>query len=168
MHVLSRILSGGQSSRAYQRLVYNEQIALFAAGEYGPREQAGIFYAYAAMQPGHATADGEKSLYDEIEKLKTEPVSENELLKAKNQLEAEFFRGSQSISQKADRLGYYETILGDYRRAFEEAEKFAAVTAEDVMRVAKKYLNERNRTVVTVIQEQAGPGMMGMTEGESK
>ncbi len=165
LQVLARILSGGESSRAYQRLVYNEQIALFAGGEYGPNEQAGIFYAYAAMQPGQTTADGEKSLYEEIEKLKNEPVTPDELQKAKNQLEAEFYMGAQSLEQKGSQLGYAETILGDYNIVFTEAEKYAAVTAEDVMRVARKYLDPMKRTVITVIQEQQAPPMMGLQEG---
>ncbi len=164
LQVLARILSGGESSRAYQRLVYNEQIALFAGGDYGPNEAAGIFYAYAAMQPGHTTAEGEKSLYDEIEKLKTEPVTAEELEKAKNQQEAEFYMGSQSLEDKASRLGYYETILGDYNILFTEADKYNAVTAEDIMRVAKKYLDPMQRTVITVIQEQQTSPMMGLEE----
>lgn len=165
LDVLTKILSGGESSRAYQRLVYNEQIALFAAGEYEAREQAGVFYAYAAMQPGNTTESGEASLYDEIEKLKKEPVTPEELEKAKNQLEAQFYMGAQSIEQKGSQLGYYETILGDYNILFTEADKYAAVTAEDVMRVAKKYLDPKKRTVITVIQEQQMPPMMGLGEG---
>jgi len=163
--VLARILSGGESSRAYQRLVYNEQIALFAGGEYGPNEQEGTFYAYAAMQPGNTTAAGEKSLYDEIEKLKNEPVTADELQKAKNQLEAEYFMGAQSLEQKASRLGYAETIVGDYNTVFDEPAKYAAVTAEDIMRVAKKYLDPMKRTVITVIQEQQSSPMMGLQGG---
>ncbi len=163
LDVLSAILSGGESSRAYQRLVYKDQMALAAGGQYQAMEQAGVFFAYGFMQPGKTTADGEKALYEEIEKLKNEPVSPEELQKAKNQIEARFYMGNQSNDAKANQLGYYQTILGDYKTMFAESEKYNAVTAEDIMRVAKEYLSERGRTVVTVIQEQqAGAGMMGL------
>lgn len=162
LDVLSAILSGGESSRAHQRLVYKEQMALAAGGQYQSMEQAGVFFAYGFMQPGKTTADGEKALYEEIEKLKTEPVSAEELQKAKNQIEARFYMGNQSNDAKANQLGYYQTVLGDYKQIFTEADKYNAVTAEDIMRVAKEYLTDRKRTVVTVIQEQSGGGgMMG-------
>ncbi len=163
LDVLSAILSGGESSRAYQRLVYKDQIALAAGGQYQAMEQAGVFFAYGFMQPGKTTADGEKALYEEIEKLKNEPVSPEELQKAKNQIEARFYMGNQSNDAKANQLGYYQTILGDYKTMFAESDKYNAVTAEDIMRVAKEYLSDRSRTVVTVIQEQQpGAGMMGL------
>lgn len=162
LNVLARILSGGESSRLYKRLVYNEQIALAAGGENGAQEAAGLFYAYAFMQPGKTTADGEKSLYDEIEKLKTTPVADDELQKAKNQIEAQFYMGNQSNSDKASQIGYFQTLLGDYKLLFQQADKYAAVTKEDIMRVAKEYLDSRNRTVITVIQEPQGTKQMGM------
>jgi predicted Zn-dependent peptidase len=164
LNVLARILSGGESSRLYKKMVYDEQIALAAGGENGAREAAGLFYAYAFMQPGKTTAEGEKSLYAEIDRMKTEPVTDQELQKAKNQIEAEFYMGSQSNSDKASQLGSYQTLQGDYKLLFQQADKYAAVTKEDIMRVAKKYLDSRNRTVITVIQEQQGANQLGMKE----
>jgi zinc protease len=164
LDVMSRILSGGQSSRTYKRLVYDEQLALAAGGEYGPREQAGLFYAYAFMQPGRTSAEGEKAIYEEIEKMRTTKVTDEELQKAKNQIEAEFFTGIQSNQSKVELLGKYQTFFGDYKLLFQQADKYAAVTADDVMRVAKQYLDPRNRTVVTVIQDNAGAGLMGMSK----
>lgn len=163
LDVMSQILSGGESSRAYQRLVYKDQIALAAGGEYQSMEQAGVFFAYGMMQPGKTSEEGKKALYEEIEKLKTSPVTQEELQKAKNQIEARFFMGNQSNDDKASQLGFYQTILGDYKLLFTQSDKYNAVTADDVMRVAKTYLTDRNRTAVTVIQENAG-GMspMGM------
>ncbi len=163
LDVLSQILSGGESSRAYQRLVYKEQMALAAGGQYQSMEQSGIFFAYGFMQPGKTTADGEKALYEEIEKMQTEPVSAEELQKAKNLLESQFYMGIQSNDSKALQLASTQVTMGDYRELFNQAEKYNAVTAEDVMRVAKQYLTPKNRTVITVIQEQAqSAGLMGM------
>ena len=164
LDILGRILSGGESSRIYKRMIYTDQIALAAGGEYGPREQAGLFYAYAFMQPGKTTAEGEKAVYEEIEKMKTEKVTDEELQKAKNQVEAEFYMGIQSNEGKADRLGHFQTFLGDYKLLFQEADKYAAVTADDIMRVAKNYLDSRNRTVITVIQDAQPSKALGKKE----
>ncbi|TFH54721.1 MAG: insulinase family protein, partial [Candidatus Zixiibacteriota bacterium] len=162
LDIMGRILSGGQSSRIYKRLVYDEQLALAAGGEYGPREQAGLFYAYAFMQPGRTTAEGEKAVYEEIDKMKTQMVTDEELQKAKNQVEAEFYMGIQSNESKVELLGRFQTFQGDYKLLFQLADKYAAVTADDIMRVAKTYLDPRNRTVITVIQDTKPSGTMGM------
>ncbi|MCX6832454.1 MAG: pitrilysin family protein [candidate division Zixibacteria bacterium] len=164
LDIMGRILSGGQSSRIYKRLVYDEQLALAAGGEYGPREQAGLFYAYAFMSPGRTTAEGEKAVYEEIDKMKTQKVTDEELQKAKNQVEAEFYMGIQSNESKAELLGRFQTFFGDYKLLFQQADKYAAVTADDIVRVAKTYLDPRNRTVITVIQDTKPAGTMGMKE----
>jgi zinc protease len=164
MDILGRILSAGESSRIYKRLVYQDQIALAAGGEYGPREMAGLFLAYGFMQPNRTTAEGEKAVYDEIDKMKTTKVTDVELQKAKNQIEAEFYMGIQSNEKKAENLGHYQTLRGDYKLMFQDMDKYTAVTADDIMRVANKYLDARNRTVVTVIQDTKASGPMGMKE----
>jgi zinc protease len=164
LDIMGRILSGGESSRIYKRMVYTDQVALAAGGEYGPREQAGLFYAYAFMVPSKTTAEGEKAVYEEIEKMKTEKVTDEELLKAKNQVEAEFYMGNQSNQSKVEALGRAQTFFGDYKLFFQQADKYAAVTADDIMRVAKTYLNSTNRTVITVIQDNKPSGAVGMKE----
>lgn len=157
--VLARIFSGGQSSRAYKRLVYDEQLCMYAGGQFETREDPALFYVFAFMNPGHTTDEAETALYEELDKLKNEPLTERELQKAKNQIEAELIGQMESIDQKAMALGNYETLTGDYTNMFGEMDKYIAVTADDVMRVAKKYFNSRNRTVVTLIPELAAGGM---------
>ncbi|TET68831.1 MAG: insulinase family protein [Candidatus Zixiibacteriota bacterium] len=153
LEVAARILFTGQSSHVYQRLIYQDQIATFVDGAALTVEDPGLFYILVGIQSGHTTEEGEKALYEEIDKLKSEPVTEKELQKAKNQLEAEFIFDLESNSDKGEWVGYYETVLGDYSIMFEEPAKYQAVTAEDVVRVCKKYLDKKNRTVVTLIPE---------------
>jgi zinc protease len=153
LEVAARILFTGQSSRAYQRLIYQDQIATFIDGGVWALEDNGMFYVMAGMQSDHSTKEGEAALYEEIDKLKNQPVAEKELQKAKNQLEAQFIFGLESNSDKGEWVGYYETILGDYSIMFREPARYQAVSAQDVMRVCQKYLNEKNRTVVTLIPE---------------
>jgi predicted Zn-dependent peptidase len=114
------------------------------------------------MQPGHTAEEGQQSMFEQIEKLKDEPVDSMELQKAKNQLEAEFISGLQSVSDKGSQIGYYQTVLGDYSTLFDEASKYQAVTAQDVMRVAKQYFDQNNRTMAVLVPEMPQgmpPGM---------
>jgi zinc protease len=153
LSVAARILFTGQSSRLYQKMIYQDQSALHVGGDCFLLQDPGLFYSFAIMQPGHTADEGRNTLFEEIDKLKNEPVNEKELQKAKNQLESEFIFGLQSVEDKGDQIGYYQTLLGDYTKLFEEAQKFQQVTAEDVMRVAKKYFGENNRSVVVLVPE---------------
>jgi zinc protease len=151
--VAARILFRGESSRLYKKMVYQDQSALAVAGDCLSLEDPGLFFAFAIMQPGHTAEAGQQVLFEYFDKLKEEPVDSTELQKAKNQLEAEFIYGLQSVSAKGEEIGYYQTVLGDYTRLFDEANKYQAVTAEDVMRVAKKYFDNKNRTITVLVPE---------------
>jgi zinc protease len=151
--VAARILFRGESSRLYKKMVYEDQSALAVAGDCFSLEDPGLFFTFAIMQPGHTAEVGQQVLFEFINKLKEEPVDSTELQKAKNQLEAEFIYGLQSVSAKGEEIGYYQTVLGDYTRLFDEVNKYQAVTAEDLMRVAKKYFDKKNRTVTVLVPE---------------
>jgi zinc protease len=153
LSVAARILFTGQSSRLYQKMIYQDQSALHVGGDCFLMHDPHLFYSFVIMRPGHTAEDGKSTLFEEIEKLKVEPVAEKELQKAKNQLEAEFIFDLQSVEAKGYAIGHYQTTLGDYNKLFEEAEKFQQVTAEDVMRVAQEYFAEKNRTVVVLVPE---------------
>ena len=153
LRVAAQILFNGQSSRLYQKMVYQDQSALTVAGDCFYLQDPGLFFTFAIMQPGHTAEEGEKTLFEQIDKIKTEPVDPKELQKAKNQLESEFVFGLQSVSDKGEQMGYYQNTLGDYAKLFGEANKYQAVTAEDVMRVAKKYFDTNNRNMVVLVPE---------------
>jgi predicted Zn-dependent peptidase len=116
-------------------------------------QDAGLFFAFLGMQPGKDLKEGENALLAEIGKISTEPVSDKELQKAKNQLESEFIFGLQGADNRGFQIGYYEAIGGDYKTLFEIGKKYQAVSKEDVMRVAKKYLDPNKKTVVLLIPE---------------
>jgi zinc protease len=96
--------------------------------------------------PGRTTDELEKALYAEIEKLKTTPASDQELQKAKNQIEASFIMGQDSIFYQAMLLGQFETVAS-WRLLEKYVDNVRAVTKEDVMRVARQYFTPDNRTV---------------------
>ena len=105
-----------------------------------------LFYVYAGVMPGKTTEEVEKALYAEIEKIKTTPVTDEELKKAKNQIEAGFVMGQDSVFYQAMLLGQYETVANE-KLLEKYLENIRAVTKEDVQRVAKEYFSEDNRTV---------------------
>jgi len=155
LKVLSQILFSGQSSRMFRKLIYDKQMALSISGGVDEQIDPGLFYIEASVKPGFTVEQVEKEIYDELEKIQTEPVSDQELQKAKNKLEANFYYGLQSVSSKASRIGYSQTIAGDYHKFFNQGEKIQAVSKEDLMRVAKQYLGDRNRTVAILVPEKA-------------
>ena len=91
------------------------------------------------------------SYADAIERLKADKVGAGELEKVRNQILAAFYRQLKTIAGKANLLGQYDIYFGGYAKLFDFDKLIAAVTAEDVQRVAAKYLTERNRTVATLV-----------------
>lgn len=154
LEVLANILSEGKSSRLYKSLVYEKQLALFVGGEYN-RISANpeILYFYTGLRPGKKIEELENALLAELERLKTEPVTDLELQKAKNQLEASFTLGQDSIFYQAMLIGQIEAAGGSYRELETFVENIRKVTKEDIMRVARKYLTDKNRTVGVLIPE---------------
>jgi zinc protease len=147
LEVLQGVLSSGKSSRLYKALVYEKQLALYAGGDYDNiANDPSLFYVYAGVMPGKTTDEVEQALYAEIEKLKATPVADEELQKAKNQIESSFIMGQDSIFYQAMLLGQFETVA-NWRLLEKYVENIRAVSKEDVMRVAKQYFTEDNRTV---------------------
>jgi zinc protease len=151
LEVLQGILSSGKSSRLYKSLVYDKQLALYAGGDYDDiSNDPNLFYVYAGVMPGKSTGEVEQALYAEIEKLKTTPVTDEELQKAKNQIEASFIMGQDSIFYQAMLLGQFETVA-NWNLLEKYVDNIRAVTKEDVQRVARQYFSEDNRTVGILI-----------------
>jgi zinc protease len=147
LDVLQSILSSGKSSRLYRSLVYEKQLALYAGGDYDNiTNDPNLFYVYAGVMPGKAMEEVEKALYTEIEKLKIEPVADDEIQKAKNQIEAQFIMGQDSVFYQAMLLGQYETVAS-WKLLEKYLDGIRAVTKADIQRVAKEYFSEDNRTV---------------------
>jgi len=147
LEVLQGILSTGKSSRLYKSLVYEKQIALYAGGDYDNVSiDPNMFYLYAGVMPGKNTDEVEKALYAEIDRFKTEPVTDEELQQAKNQAEAGFIMGQDSNFNQAMQLGQFESVAS-WKLLETYVDKIRAITKEDVMRVAKEYFNEDSRTV---------------------
>ena len=147
LNVLQGILSSGKSSRLYRALVYEKQIALYAGGDYDDvSADPNLFYVYAGVMPGRTTEEVEAALYAEIERFKTEPVTDEELQKAKNQAEASFVMNQDSVFYQAMLLGQYETVA-NWKYLDKYLDGVRSVTKDDIQRVAKTYFADDSRTV---------------------
>ena len=148
--VASMILAEGRSSRLYQSLVYETQLALEADSGASVREHPNLFFAILIMNQGATIEDGEAAMEAEFRRMMEEPVSDAELEKARNQLRSSYILGRQSVEDKASALGHAAVIHQDVSTADGELDLLLAVTREDIMRVVEQYLQPENRTVVTV------------------
>lgn len=147
LDVLSSILSGGKSSRLYKELVYEKKLALDAGSDYsGMYLDPFMFFIWATVAPGKAIPETENAIYAEIEKIKNAPPSEKEVQKAKNQIEASFIFGQDSLYMQAMNIGRFEA-LGSWRLMDRYLEGIRKVTTADVQMAARKYLTDDNRTV---------------------
>ncbi len=155
LDVLSTILTNGRSSRLYSRLVDREQLALNVGANSQPGFDPGQFIFFLNPRAGVDPATAEKALLEEVEKLRTADVSDDELRKAKNLLLTSLFRQRTTISGRANLLGQYELYKGDFRKLYAAEQDIEKVTAADIRRVAEKYFDSRNRTVATLIPETA-------------
>ena len=151
LHVASKVLSDGQSSRIYRKLVYEKGIALAAFGGGNIIEDPNLFFAVAIVQPGHTTEEAEKALIAELDRLRREPVSAAELQQAKNQFARDYILGRETNQSKAEVLGHAVVIHNDIKTADAEFEIFQNLTAADVQRVAKTYFTPENRLVLTIL-----------------
>lgn len=155
--VLENILFTGQSSRLYKRLVDQDELVLSIEGGTDFDIDPTLFTFYAQIQPGIESEKMEKALYEELEKIKTQGITEEELKKAKNILLVNFYARLKTIAGKANTIGTYEVFFGDYKKLLSAPDDFAKVTVEDVKKVAQKYFASRNRTVITLVPVSEQP-----------
>jgi len=146
--VIDMLLADGRTSRLHKKLVVEKQLvsgigAFSAPGHRYPN----LFIVSATPQAPHTTAEAEAAIYEELERLKNEPVSKRELEQILNRLEYEEARQMTSIGGLARNLTEYEAIAGSWRYLIEHRRQVAGVTPEDIQRVAKKYLTRENRIV---------------------
>ena len=158
LHIASKVLSDGQTSRIQQSLVYDKQIAVSAFGAANLIEDPNLFYAVAIVQPGHTPEEAADALIAELDRLKVEPISEHELQRTKNQFARDYVLGRESNQQKALQLGHAVVVHHDIATADGEFDILQNTTAADVQRVARTYFTPENRIVLTILPTDGGAG----------
>jgi zinc protease len=157
LHIAAKVLSDGDSSRIYKKLVYEKQMAVAAFGSANLIEDPNLFYAVAIVQPGHSPDEVANTLVTEIDRLKTELISEHELQRTKNQFARDYILNRESNQQKASVLAHAVVIHSDIKTADGEFDIFQNISIADVQRVARTYFTPENRLVLTLLPNgQAG------------
>ncbi len=146
----SNILSGGESSRLFRKLVYEDQIAAQTAGIGNFTEHPNLFLAFAILNPGKSVVDGEKALESILDNMKTHPVDPKELEKAQNQEISSYILGRSTVQQKASALGRSAVIGRDPALVNTSLERFLRVTTADIQRVAREYFDKNQRVVMLI------------------
>jgi predicted Zn-dependent peptidase len=154
LQLLANILGRGESSRLNQSLVKEAKVANFVGMSMDSRSKGGDLVVQAQPTQGHDVDKLESLVWAEIDKVKTAGVTPEELAKAKRQWVALQIMQRQTVLNKAEALQHARFMHGNLDAINGDIDKFKAVTADDIRRVAQKYLNPANRTVVTVVPVQ--------------
>ncbi|MGA7220213.1 MAG: pitrilysin family protein, partial [Candidatus Sulfotelmatobacter sp.] len=154
---ITDLMSEGRTSRLYRALVRDKKIAAFSAGFSGLPgiKYPHLFAFYAFPLPGHTTQEVADAIHVEIEKLKKEDISDDELKMIKTRAKANLIRGLGDNEGLATQLATYQTRYGDWRELFRSVDRIDKVTKADIRRVANETFNDTNRTV-GVIQTSTG------------
>ena len=151
LSMLTTLLSDGQSSRLNKSLVDQQQKALQVVSLPFSLEDPGLFLVFGLTNMGVTPEDLEKSIYAEIEKVKTTPVSDAEFQKLRNKVENDFVTGNSTMAGIAENLANYHVYFKDANLINTEIDRYLKVTPADLQRVAQKYLTPENRVVLTYL-----------------
>jgi predicted Zn-dependent peptidase len=154
---ITDIFSNGRTSRLYKSLVRDQRIAIVAEGFSGfpGQKYPGLFAFYAVPMSGHTAADMEPAIHKELDKLKSEDVTDAELERFKSRARAGLLGSLGENSGLASELAEYQTDYGDWREMFRELQQIDAVTKADIRRVAQQTFVDSNRTVARIETQQA-------------
>ncbi len=168
--VIDAVLSDGLTSRLHRTLVREKRLAASVGSDANhPGVRApNLFILTATPLAPHTTAEVEAAMYEEVERLKREPVSSTELEKVLNNLDADLMRGLRSNSGLASQLSMYQALAGDWRYILKSRDKVAVVTAADVQRVATQYFTKSNRTVAVLVKKGSEKTASAVVVGEVK
>ena len=151
--VISDILSAGRTSRLYRSLVVDKKIAAqaFAFNGFPGNKYPNLYMLLALPAPGHDNEEIRAAIHEQLDRLKNEAVSDEDLERAKIRAKAGLVRGLQSNSGIAGQLATYKLLYHDWRELFRHVDRIDKVTKEDVIRVAKATFEPTNRTVAMIV-----------------
>jgi len=154
IQMLTQLLSQGNSSRFHKEIVDKQQKALQAGAFALPNEDPSVAMMFGIAAMGTQPADLEKAMEDEIEKVKTTTISDEEYQKLINQAETDFVSQNQRVMGVVQNLATYYTFLGDANLINTELDRYRKITKEDLKRVANKYFSKENRLVVYYLPKE--------------
>jgi len=165
---ITDLMSEGRTSRLYRSLVRDKKIASFSAGFSGMpgTKYPHLFAFYAFPLPGHTTQEVADAIHVEIDKLKKEDITDDELKMIKTRSKANLIRGLADNEGLATQLAIYQTRYGDWRELFKSVDRIDQVSKADIRRIANQIFVDTNRTV-GIIENNGGGGAPGGDEPPS-
>jgi zinc protease len=154
LDMLNSILSRGKSSRLYNALVNESQLAARVFSYMDESLDPNLFYIYGICSKNSDEVKLEKAILNEIDKVIKEGVTQQELQKVKNSKLVNFYHAMETINGKANTIGTYEVFFGGYEKLFNAPEEYKKVTVEDIKRVAAAYFKKSNRTIGVLKTEE--------------
>lgn len=145
-----QLLAGGASSPLYRELVVEQEVACSLGCEVMPFSDPSLIEISATASRDRTLDDVQDAIDHTLSTLAASEVASSEIDKVRNLVETEFWGGLQSMGGKAEALGHYQSVHGDFRGLFTMAERLASVDAADVQRVMQKYLQPSQRTVIRI------------------
>jgi zinc protease len=166
LEVLAQVLAGDRSSRLYRRLVYELRIATQVAAYHDGLRMAGSLRLFATARPGHDLNELQRVIDEEIARLAADGPTAREVQRIQNQTEARFFDRMETVLGKADQLNAYHYFVGTADWFQQDLDRTRAVTPADVQRVARQYVAQRPRVVLSVVPQ--GQPALAATEGGAR
>lgn len=157
LSVLSEALFGGRSSRLVKALVRDKEMAGDVRASLSPLRDPGLFEIFVSAREGFTAEDLLAVVDAEIERVKAEPISLDELERARARIELGLLQGLTTNEGKASTIGFYEVVLGNPSAAFERLAALSEIGVEQLLEVARRYLNRQSRTVILVRSQEDPP-----------
>lgn len=151
LSLINELLFVGRSGKLFQRLVREEQLASEVHAGIAPFVDPGLYDVWVGLRPDCQARDALRVVDQEFARLCERRVTQKDLERVKSRAELGFLMALESAAGKAEQIGFYETVLGDAAQVFPRLEQFRAVTADDVMRVARRVLDRKQRTRIEVM-----------------
>tara|TARA_R110000868_G_scaffold306734_3_gene568136 strand:- start:67676 stop:69007 length:1332 start_codon:yes stop_codon:yes gene_type:complete len=147
LDILSNILTSGNSARLNRSLIFENQLAVGVYALYSTSLDPTLFKIYAIAGGGVTAETVEEAIYEQLNDIIENGITEEELQKVKNQKLMEFYGQIETINGKANNIGTYELYFGDYKKLFTAPDDYQKVSVEDIQRVVESYFTKKNRTV---------------------
>ena len=148
--LLNELLFLGPSSRLFQRLVRKERLASDVGASIAPFVDPGLYDVWVSLQPGKRAKSALRVLDEELDRVRQRRVPQRDLDRVKSRSELSFLMALETVAGKAEQIGFYETVLGDPGLLFQRLEQYRAITTEDLLRVAERVLDKKQRTRIEV------------------
>ncbi len=153
MQIINSLLTSGESSLLYQSLVDNLQLSMGVYGDFNWAIDPSMYYVYVAAYPGIDVSQVEHAYDSIMAEFVTADIADSALLRAKNGLIADYYKGFETNAGIAGEIGFYEVLYGDWTTMYGYVDRIRGVTVDDIKRVIARYLIDRNSTTVVLVPE---------------